>query len=199
MPYKSNSQRRFFYAAEARGDLPKGTAARWQRHTPKGADLPERVKEGSFMNFDAAFRDEIEKLAVAGRPLGRLMADAPPAARRGMADVVRLARKPLVVVNEKGVAQHDAHPAAARVFLAGMRGSMAGAMRSEGNHARATNAGVTTGQAQNVREGERLERQVKAGKITEQQAHSVREAFKNFPADEVIARARKRLQAAAEE
>jgi hypothetical protein len=39
------------------------TAKRWAKHTPKGADLPERVKEGSFMNFDEAFRDEISKIA----------------------------------------------------------------------------------------------------------------------------------------
>jgi hypothetical protein len=33
MPFKSQSQRKFFYAAESRGDLPKGTAAKWEAHT----------------------------------------------------------------------------------------------------------------------------------------------------------------------
>lgn len=40
MPFKSQAQRRFFHAAESRGDMPKGTAARWEGHT-KGP-LPER-------------------------------------------------------------------------------------------------------------------------------------------------------------
>jgi len=44
MPYKSEAQRRFMYAAESRGDVPKGTAARWSEETPKGKDLPEYVK-----------------------------------------------------------------------------------------------------------------------------------------------------------
>jgi len=44
MPFKSEAQRRFMYAAEKRGDVKKGTAKRWQRHTPKGRKLPKRVK-----------------------------------------------------------------------------------------------------------------------------------------------------------
>lgn len=46
MPFRSKSQRRFFYAAEARGDLPEGTAAEWEQDTPKGKDaLPEKAPE----------------------------------------------------------------------------------------------------------------------------------------------------------
>jgi hypothetical protein len=45
MPFKSKAQRRFFYAAEDRGDLPEGTAARWEEHTPKGKKLPEKRKK----------------------------------------------------------------------------------------------------------------------------------------------------------
>jgi len=44
MPFRSQAQRRFFYAAEARGDLPAGTAARWEAHTSKKKKLPARVK-----------------------------------------------------------------------------------------------------------------------------------------------------------
>ena len=50
MPFKSKAQRRFFYAAEARGELPKGTAARWEEETPKGKKLPEKV---------AAMKDDV--------------------------------------------------------------------------------------------------------------------------------------------
>lgn len=43
MPFASKAQRRFFYAAEARGQMPKGTAARWQKETGK-KKLPEHKK-----------------------------------------------------------------------------------------------------------------------------------------------------------
>ena len=33
MPFKSKAQQRFMYAAESRGEVPKGTAARWQKET----------------------------------------------------------------------------------------------------------------------------------------------------------------------
>lgn len=45
MPFKSKSQQRFMFAAEARGDLPKGTARRWAHETPNIRRLPERVKK----------------------------------------------------------------------------------------------------------------------------------------------------------
>lgn len=45
MPFKSKSQQRFMFAAEARGDLPEGTAKKWAKHTPDIKALPERVKK----------------------------------------------------------------------------------------------------------------------------------------------------------
>ena len=44
MPFKSEAQRRFMFAAEARGEVPKGTASRWARHT-KDKDLPEYASD----------------------------------------------------------------------------------------------------------------------------------------------------------
>ena len=44
MPYKSQAQRRFMYAAEERGDVEPGTARRWAKETKDIKDLPERVK-----------------------------------------------------------------------------------------------------------------------------------------------------------
>jgi hypothetical protein len=43
MPFKSQAQRRFFYAAAARGDMPRATVRRWETETPKGRKLPEKV------------------------------------------------------------------------------------------------------------------------------------------------------------
>lgn len=44
MPFKSKSQMRWMFAAEARGDLPKGTAKRWARHTKRIGSLPEKAE-----------------------------------------------------------------------------------------------------------------------------------------------------------
>lgn len=42
MPFKSKSQQRFLYAAEARGDVPKGTSARFSKETKSFSKLPEK-------------------------------------------------------------------------------------------------------------------------------------------------------------
>jgi len=43
MPYVSEAQRRFFHAAEARGDIPKKTVREYDRAS-RGMDLPEKVE-----------------------------------------------------------------------------------------------------------------------------------------------------------
>lgn len=53
MPFKSKAQRRFMYAAEERGDVPKGTASRWEDAT-KGKKLPERVKKSEAPQYSFA-------------------------------------------------------------------------------------------------------------------------------------------------
>ncbi len=45
MPYKSQAQMRKFFAMEKRGELKKGTAERWAKHTPNIKKLPKRVKK----------------------------------------------------------------------------------------------------------------------------------------------------------
>lgn len=45
MPFKSKSQQRFMFAAEARGDLPEGTAERWAHHTSNIKRLPEKAHD----------------------------------------------------------------------------------------------------------------------------------------------------------
>lgn len=44
MPFRSKAQIRKFRMMEAQGALPKGTTARWLRHTPNPKRLPNRVK-----------------------------------------------------------------------------------------------------------------------------------------------------------
>lgn len=43
MPLKSKAQQRFLFAAQARGEIPKGTAEKFVKETPKSklARLPE--------------------------------------------------------------------------------------------------------------------------------------------------------------
>jgi hypothetical protein len=45
MPFKSAAQRRYVYAAEARGEMPEGTAEKWSAETPKGKKLPEYAEK----------------------------------------------------------------------------------------------------------------------------------------------------------
>lgn len=42
MPFKSKSQQRFMFAAESRGDVPKGTSERWAKETKDIKSLPEK-------------------------------------------------------------------------------------------------------------------------------------------------------------
>lgn len=65
MPFKSQAQRRFFHAAEARREIPKGTAERWEEHTPKGKKLPERVRKKKSEHEKHAFVCGFAKRAVA--------------------------------------------------------------------------------------------------------------------------------------
>ena len=53
MPFKSKRQQRFMFAAESRGDLPKGTAKRWAKHTPDIKDLPEKASKKEAFDLGA--------------------------------------------------------------------------------------------------------------------------------------------------
>ena len=43
MPFKSKAQRKWMHAAEGRGEVTKGTAKRWEKHTKNPDSLPERA------------------------------------------------------------------------------------------------------------------------------------------------------------
>jgi len=45
MPFKSKAQMRWMFAAEERGEIPKGTAKRWAEHTKNIDKLPERKRK----------------------------------------------------------------------------------------------------------------------------------------------------------
>lgn len=47
MPYKSDSQRRYFHAAEARGDISPSVVSEFDQAS-KGMKLPETVKKKSL-------------------------------------------------------------------------------------------------------------------------------------------------------
>lgn len=53
MPFKSRSQMRKFFAMEAEGKLPKGTARTWAHHTPNLKKLPEHVKAAGITTLYA--------------------------------------------------------------------------------------------------------------------------------------------------
>lgn len=63
MPFKSKAQQRFFYSAEARGKLPKGTARRWAEETKAHGGfkrLPEHVKKAMEL-IDAELKTAAHK------------------------------------------------------------------------------------------------------------------------------------------
>ena len=64
MPFKSKAQEKFMFAAQSRGQLPKGTAERWAHETPSMKALPARVGVGG------AARAAKRALATGGLKLG---------------------------------------------------------------------------------------------------------------------------------
>jgi len=58
MPFRSKSQQRWMFAAEARNELPKGTARRWAKETKKQKGgftaLPEKVPQTEKTAADLA-------------------------------------------------------------------------------------------------------------------------------------------------
>lgn len=64
MPFKSKAQQRFMFAAEDRGEIPKGTAKDWAEHTPNIKKLPERKKESTMKKTSNQIADAVScKLA----------------------------------------------------------------------------------------------------------------------------------------
>jgi hypothetical protein len=57
MPFKSKAQQRYMFAAEARGDLKKGTAREWAHETKDIKKLPERVKKASFGDLEDLIKE----------------------------------------------------------------------------------------------------------------------------------------------
>ena len=69
MPYKSKSQERLFFSKESKGELPKGTAKRWARHTPDQKSLPEHVKkEASAAEISTFVKAAMARYAELGVP-----------------------------------------------------------------------------------------------------------------------------------
>lgn len=71
MPFKSKAQMRKFYALEAKGELPEGTAHEWANETRNIKKLPERVKKRkkkksmeNELQFKRLYLAAFEKLAA---------------------------------------------------------------------------------------------------------------------------------------
>lgn len=56
MPFKSEAQRRKFYAMANRGEISRETVNEWEAATPKGKKLPERAKKSAL---SAAFDEGV--------------------------------------------------------------------------------------------------------------------------------------------
>ena len=72
MPFKSEAQRRKFYAMAREGKISQETVDRWEKETPKGAKLPERVGK---MDKTAEFRSHQDAMVrAAGGDLDAVLA-----------------------------------------------------------------------------------------------------------------------------
>lgn len=84
MPFKSDAQRRFMYAKHPR------IAKRWQKETPKGKDLPEKVKkagllfDGRYDFLDALMLRSTEKVASCKVPPQYLSKQNTPKKKKAM-------------------------------------------------------------------------------------------------------------------
>lgn len=72
MPFKSESQRRLFWAKVNRGEIKRGTAEEWESHTPKGKLPYKAKKEGAMDKYAAA--EKIAKMSEAGKVLAKRIA-----------------------------------------------------------------------------------------------------------------------------
>lgn len=61
---------RYFFAAEERGELPKGTAKRWAEETKNIKSLPERVSDSKKKNKSKKSNYYLKKLAELFRLFG---------------------------------------------------------------------------------------------------------------------------------
>lgn len=57
MPYKSEKQRRYFHAAEARGEIDPATVKEYDKAS-KGKKLPEKAKSGKFSRLKKMMKKE---------------------------------------------------------------------------------------------------------------------------------------------
>lgn len=60
MPFKSQAQRRKFYAMEDRGEISSETLKKWEEETPKGKKLPEHVKKAVAYALSKRANGEVE-------------------------------------------------------------------------------------------------------------------------------------------
>jgi hypothetical protein len=87
MPFKSKAQQRFMFAAEERGDLPKGTAERWAKETPDIKKLPEHKKKACLKmaadlgKLHALHEAKFDKMSMSAA-LGESVAQAGNAVRK---------------------------------------------------------------------------------------------------------------------
>jgi|PlaIllAssembly_1097288.scaffolds.fasta_scaffold00046_8 hypothetical protein len=73
MPFKSEAQRRLFWAKVGRGEISRETAEKWEAHTPNKDELPMHVKEKTALDIlTESFFNELQKIADMSGALGGL-------------------------------------------------------------------------------------------------------------------------------
>ena len=98
MPYRSKAQQRFIFAAEERGDVPKGTAKKWAEHTKNIKSLPEHVKKAeedlvhSFYKIAKELLSKSKNLPIPERDMTKKSIAQASVVQRNVGSIKRLAR-----------------------------------------------------------------------------------------------------------
>jgi len=100
MPFKSKSQRRFFHAAADRGEMPRSTVRRWEKETPKGKKLPEKVAASAGDRADDMGDSRL-------RAIMRLMKMKPEVRKRYLADMAANNHQLPMILEPKTAAQKE--------------------------------------------------------------------------------------------
>jgi hypothetical protein len=129
------------------------------------------------MTFEEAFKSEIEKLGVVGRPLSHLMRGAgySPEVQGAFLKSLRVAREPFLAEEGGKVVSHPASHEMARGLLASMRGGVIGGPDKGGV------VGGAFAKAQGRREDLRVERLKAKGKLSESEAAARIKTMEAFP------------------
>jgi len=159
-PFKSEAQRRLFYAKASRGEISKATVKKWEGHTPKDKKLPERLHKAAILGAlpflmmtpgKSGLARAARGIGLGSMPVGAAVAGAKaPTPTEMLAQRSRIASEVdrLVELAKHGIEFHSHGPASTDVADPDVKkngGKTAQVSASSSSVAARTTAGMTSG------------------------------------------------------